>query len=186
MLTLKGVKDSYENNNTSYTKKHQDHIPNSFAYKVACIDDNFSKPVVLYRGENTVCKFIEAILKEYNYCQKIMKKHFNENLFMSVEDEKRFQSSNKCWIFNKLFTDEDQKVRNHDHITGKCRNSAHSDCNINLKLTKKVPTIFDHLRGYDSHLIMQEIGKFDLKVDVIPNGLEKYMAFTINKNLAFY
>ena len=32
---------------------------------------------------------------------------------------------------------------------------------------------------------MQEIGKFDVKVDVIPNGLEKYMAFTINKNLVF-
>ena len=32
---------------------------------------------------------------------------------------------------------------------------------------------------------MQEIGKFDLKVNVIPNGLEKYMAFRINKNLVF-
>ena len=32
---------------------------------------------------------------------------------------------------------------------------------------------------------MQEIGKFDVKVSVIPNGLEKYMAFTINRNLVF-
>ena len=32
---------------------------------------------------------------------------------------------------------------------------------------------------------MQKIGKFDVKVNVIPNGLEKCMAFTINKNLAF-
>ena len=38
------------------------------------------------------------------------------------------------------------------------------------------------MRGYDSHLI---IGKFDVKVSVIPNGLEKCMAFTINKNLVF-
>ena len=30
---------------------------------------------------------------------------------------------------------------------------------------------------------MQETDKFDVKVNVIPNGLEKYMAFTINKNL---
>ena len=30
---------------------------------------------------------------------------------------------------------------------------------------------------------MQEIGKFDLKVNVIPNVLEKYMAFTIDNNL---
>ena len=32
---------------------------------------------------------------------------------------------------------------------------------------------------------MQEIGKFDLKISVIPSGLEKYMAFTIKKNLVF-
>ena len=33
-------------------KKYQDHVPCSFAYKVACVDDKFSKPIVLYRGEN--------------------------------------------------------------------------------------------------------------------------------------
>ena len=32
---------------------------------------------------------------------------------------------------------------------------------------------------------MQKTGKLDVKVNVIPNGLEKYMAFTINKNLVF-
>ena len=42
-----------------------------------------------------------------------------------------------------------------------------------------------NLRGYDSYLIINEIDKFDVKVNVIPNGLEKYMAFTINKNLVF-
>ena len=30
---------------------------------------------------------------------------------------------------------------------------------------------------------MQEINKFEVKVNVIPNGLEQYMAFTIDKNL---
>ena len=32
---------------------------------------------------------------------------------------------------------------------------------------------------------MQELGKFNLKVSVIPNGLEKYVSFTINKKLIF-
>ena len=36
----------------SYTKKYQDHIPCSFAYRVVCIDDRFTKPIVVYRGEN--------------------------------------------------------------------------------------------------------------------------------------
>ena len=54
----------------------------------------------------------------------------------------------------------------------------------NIKLNKNVPVIFHNLRGYDSHLIMQETDKFHVKVNVIiANGLEKYMAFTINNNL---
>ena len=70
-------------------------------------------------------------------------------------------------------------------MAGKYRDFSHSSCNINLKLTKKVPVIFHNLKGYDSHLIMQKIGKFDGKVNVLPNGLEKYMAFIINNNLVF-
>ena len=32
---------------------------------------------------------------------------------------------------------------------------------------------------------MQELGKFSLKINVIPNGLEKYMSFSNNKKLSF-
>ena len=49
--------------------------------------------------------------------------------------------------------------------------------NVNLKLTKKVPVIFHNLRGYDSHFIMQEINKFDIKLNVVPNELEKMHGF---------
>ena len=41
--------------------------------------------------------------------------------------------------------------------------------------------MFPNLKGYDCHLIIKQIGKFDVKVNVIARGLEKYMAFTINK-----
>ena len=72
-----------------------------------------------------------------------------------------------------MFDVQDDKVRYHCHITGKYRGSAHWGCNINLSLTKKVPVIFHKLRGHDSYLIMQEIDKLDVKVNVMPNGLEK-------------
>ena len=57
---------------------------------------------------------------------------------------------NRCWVCNKLFTEEDIKRS-------------------------------DDLKGYDG----QEISNFDVKINVIPNGLEKYMAFKINNNLVF-
>ena len=78
---LEGVQ-SYEG---SYSKKSQDHIPYSFAYKLVCVDVKISKPIVILRSENAACEFIEAILKEYPYFKKVMKKHFNKNFIMSEE-----------------------------------------------------------------------------------------------------
>ena len=40
-----------------------------------------------YIPTNAVNKFIKAILKEYNYCGKVIKKHFNKNLIMSAEED---------------------------------------------------------------------------------------------------
>ena len=54
-------------------KKSQDHIPYSFAYKLVCVDDKFSKSVVVSRGKNAAYKFIKAILREYEYCKKLTK-----------------------------------------------------------------------------------------------------------------
>ena len=59
---LKGVKSS-DKNNGSYTEKYQDHIPCSFAYKVVCVDNKFSKRVVLYRGKMLLTDLLKEFLK---------------------------------------------------------------------------------------------------------------------------
>ena len=153
--------------------------------KLFLLITNFARKLFFTEEKNAIYRFIEAILKEYDYCKKMIKRHFNINLSMSTKEEEKFQLSNNCWICDKLFNVGDDKVRNHCHITGKYRGAAHWSCNVNLKLSKNIPVIFHNLRGYDIHLIIKEISKFDVKVSVIPNGLEKYMAFTINRNLVF-
>ena len=40
-----------ETKKISYTEKYQNHIPCSFAYEVACIDNKFNKQVALYREQ---------------------------------------------------------------------------------------------------------------------------------------
>ena len=62
---------------------------------------------------------------------------------------------------------------------------AYQKCNRNFRLTDKIPVIFHNLRGYDSHFIMQEIGMFKQDINVIPNNMEKYMAFILGKHLVF-
>ena len=105
---------------------------------------------------------------------------------MSEKEEYLFQQSNSYWICKKLIDNDEEKERDHCHVTGKFRGAAHWNCNTNLQLTKKVPVIFHNLRGYGSHLIFCELDKSDAEIIVIPNGLEKYMAFFFfNKNLVF-
>ena len=144
-----------------------------------------TKDVVVYRGKGCVGKFIEAIFCEYEYCKIVVKDYFNKNLVMSVEEEKAFQRANNCWICGKLFDLVDEKLRDYCHVSGKFRGAVHFGCNANFKISKKVPIIFHNLKGYDGHLIMKEFSNFDVIIDVIPNGLEKYMAFIVNRNLVF-
>ena len=93
----------------SDTLKHQDHIPCSFAYKVDCVDNKFSKDVVLYRGKNAVRKCLVCIFEEYEYCRSVAKKHFNKNLIMTAEENELFEMTNICLICGKLI--EDNKTR---------------------------------------------------------------------------
>ena len=114
-----------------------------------------------------------------------MKKHINKKLIISEEEKHLFQQSNSCWICEKRIYNDDKKFRDHCHVTGKFRGAAHWSCNMNLQLTKKVPVIFHNMRVYDSHLIFRELYRFNVKINVIPNGLEKYVAIFLNKNIVF-
>ena len=191
------------NNNKSYTEAYQKHTDCGYGYKVVCCyDDKYSKPIKIYRGEKAVYKFMEAMLEEVKYCKKIMKKECNKPLRMTKEDEEEFQKANECHICNKKYTNEGIKVRDHCHITGKYRGSAHQECNLKLRVNSekiKIPVIFHNLRGYDSHFIMQEIGAIvekntyknkkgeekKMNINAIPNNMEKYMAFMLGNNLVF-
>ena len=80
-----------------------------------------------------------------------------------------------------IYADNDVKVKDHCHITGKYRGSAHRDCNINLKLNHKIPAAFHNLKICDSHIVIQELGNMRdyhnlyLKCDfsLLPDVLEK-------------
>ena len=174
-----------QNLEVPYTGRCQKHIACSCGYKLAFLDDQFSKPFKIYLGKDAVYNIINNMIEKSKYCSEVMKKHFNKELVMTKEDNEDFKNSTKCWICDNDYVDNDVKVRDHCHITGKYRGSAHRDCNINVKLNHKIPVVFHNLKNYDSHLIIQELGKFNLKINVIQSGLEKYMNFSINNKLSF-
>ena len=72
------------------------------------------------------------MIEESNYCTDIMKKHLTKNLWRLNEIMKILkdddESSTKFWICDNVYVKNNIKVTNH------CQ-SAHRDCNINVKLT---------------------------------------------------
>ena len=198
---IETISNCQPNNDKSYTEAYQKHTDCGFGYKlVCCYDDKYSKEVRLYKSKNAVHKFMEFMLKEVKYCKNVMKEKFNKPLRMTKENEKEFKKAEECHICNKKYTDKDIRVRDHCHINGKYRGSAHQECNLKLKVKPeevKIPVIFHNLRGYDSHFIMQEIGeivknnayinkkgeKCQMNINVIPNNMEKYIAFMLGNNV---
>ena len=60
-------------------------------------------------------------------------------------------------------------VRDHNHMTGKYHSAAHNECNFKLKLNPKtmpIQVIFHNLKGYDGHLLMQEMARLREKSNV--------------------
>ena len=104
---------------------------------------------------------------------------------MTKKDNENLENPTKCWTCDNNNIDSDVKVRDHCYISRKYRGSAHRDCNFNVKLNHKILVVFYNLKNHDSHLIMQGLSKFNLKINAIPNGLEKCMSFSITKKLSF-
>ena len=177
----------------SYTQAYQKHKPSGFGYKVVChYDKKYSKPAVIYRGENVIEKFIQHLFREVKDCQKIITERAKRRLVMTKSDEKDFQNAKKCWICQKRYKSDENPVRDHCHITGKYRGSAHNTCNLKLQISAeriKIPVIFHNLKGYDSHFIIEKLGDIikrePLDVKVIATNAEKYTAIYLDKHLAF-
>ena len=185
----------------SRTEQYQKHTACGYGYKVVCCyDDKFSKPIKIYRGEMTIHKFMNDMLAEVEYCEKVVNDHFSKPLEMTDEDEESFQRAEECHICKIPYTRGEFGVRDHCHVTGKYRGSAHEGCNLNFKLTDKIPVVFHNLKGYDSHFIMQEIGNIvkknaffdekgkkyhEMSINVIPCNMEKYLAFMLGHELVF-
>ena len=110
----------------SYTQTYQRHTACSFGYKVVChYDKKYSKPVVIYRGPDAVSKVLEV-----QDLQKVTRENFNKSLNLTGEEEEEFQRSTHCWICNRKYGGDEEPVRDHCHITGKYRGSAHDSCNL--------------------------------------------------------
>ena len=122
----------YEGENTI---KHQKYTPKFIVAKLVCIDDRFTLPTVIFKGEKCINKFIKWIFTQKEWIIQVIYQYFNKELTITNEDEEIYNNLHVCWICKKeLDTD---KVRGYSKAIGKFTGASHSNCSINVSLPKK-------------------------------------------------
>ena len=169
------------------TEKLQKHVACSYGYKVVCCyDEKLSKPFKMYRGFDSVHKFFTDIFKEEEEILEKLKEFQKTPMNLSNEEKMHHKKATTCYVCNCDFTAENRKVRDHCHVLGNYRGASCNMCNLAMKMTKTIPVIFHNLKGYDSHLLLPELGKFNKRISIIPNNMQTYMSFSVDHKTSYF
>ncbi|KAL5249225.1 hypothetical protein ACHWQZ_G018174 [Mnemiopsis leidyi] len=165
------------------TQRLKEHGPCGFAYMVVTEFEDYKQPVVVHRdnGTGNVAEiFISMMHEEYERLTDLI--HANEDMKpLSAAQRRAHYAAANCYLCNELFTEDNPRVKDHDHYTGEYIGPAHFTCNFERRTDKHLPIIFHNFRGYDCHLIVQALAEqtdclYD--ITIIPNSMEKYVSIT--------
>jgi len=81
---------------------------------------------------------------------------------LTEEEQKSFESAQECQNpdcrFGKKFTEDNYKVRHHDHVSQKYIGAYCRKCNyFEDRKNSKLKIIFHNFKGYDGHFIIQHV-----------------------------
>jgi hypothetical protein len=138
---------------------------------------------------HNVDEFVESIKQIVREYHRMLQKYRKPDL--TIEEWEIYNSSTTCWVCNKPFSHEpeisskgniwepNQKVIDHDHLTGKYVGAAHTTCNFKRKSNTFIPIFFHNLSNYDAHHMVHLLNKFgEGELKLIPNTEEKYISFS--------
>ena len=171
------VENSNENNTS--TKKLFNQIAAAVgAYVDSDYPDLYQSNYVSHRGEDVVDQFCDYMINLDSTLLKLLETNIPIN--MTNEDENNFQNAENCYYCCSELKDD--RVRDHDHLTGKFRGAAHDKCNLAARKDKYVPVFFHNLSHYDAHLfIKQLLNKLTTKqkqyFKVLAKNSEDYISF---------
>ena len=98
------------------------------------------------------------------------------------EEKKDYDDQKVCYICKKEFdnNDNNKKVRDHCHYTGKYRGAVHKICNLRYKISKEIPVVFHDGSTYDYHFIIKELVKeFKCNFECLGENTEKHITFSV-------
>ena len=180
---LKKLHTTQPDPNESYTMDINKHVPSSFCVYTKCEVDKYSR-LKTYIGPETPNKFVEYIVEEVQRIYDLMKKNIPMNL--SPQQKRHYYDATECYVCNEPFTKENNKVRDHNHLTGEFRGAAHWKCNLKIRNPSFVPVFIHNLSNYDAHLFVKALGRVPGKLGIIPQTDETYISMSQNIIVDYY
>ena len=117
-ILCRNESDEQRNLEQSWTHKYQTHKACSYGMHTVSSDKRFYSKPKIHFGEDTAERFLDVIMCEANRIRKYLK-HKVQMRRLSSQEWHDYQNAAKCYICNKDITNEQTKVRDHDHLTGK-------------------------------------------------------------------
>jgi len=137
-----------------------------------------------YSGENAADHFVEHLLKEEEDWIKPLFSTLKEMKLQPYE-VKKFDDTIKCYLCEKLFTDDDIKSRDHCHFTGKFLGASCNTCNLERRKSRKLRIFMHNGSKFDFHFIIKALNeKTDLKnIHILPYNSEHFRTISFNSFL---
>ena len=61
-----------------------------------CVDDRFTLPTNIFKGEKCVDKFIKWVINQNKRIKEIISNYFNKEVIMTTQDEEIYNNSQIC------------------------------------------------------------------------------------------
>ena len=133
-----------------------------------------------YSGDDAAAVFVSTLLDiEPQLAEQLA---VLEPMKLTRAEEAQFREAYQCHICEKGFTELDERVRDHCHLTGVFLGAAHSTCNFKRQDLKKIPLFCHNFQGYDSHLIVKALRPDPriTKLSALPRNTEKFRTMDLN------
>ena len=130
----------------------------------------------IYTGKDASEKFVTFLNQD---CQDIYNNYLTKTIEMeNLTDEENvtFYNAITCHICGQYLNND--RVRDHCHISGKYRGAAHNRCNLSYQVPKFIPIYFHNYSSYDSHLFVKELSKVATNIKVLPLNKELYISLS--------
>ena len=163
------ISTSKPNPKDSYTNKIFKQEINSYGIYVKSDYPNiYESEYISYVGEDAKEKYVETIILIYNDIIHNLCHHEKAKHKLTTYQEKEYEQATNCCMCGVEFSEDNCKIREHNHYTSKYRGAACQSCNTKEgKSSKLIPVFFHNGSNYDFHFIIEELMKYENKYNKV-------------------